>query len=72
MTLIAAVEAYRLTGWESTHKCIMDLYSDFQKVAEASRKVQLSRFIVQLIRMILLMIIMMEFRMFNKLMARNW
>ena len=39
MTLIAAVEAYRLTGWESTHKCIVDLYEDFQKVAEANKKV---------------------------------
>lgn len=41
MTLIAAVEAYRLTGWESTHKCIVDLYEDFQKVAEANKKVWL-------------------------------
>lgn len=38
MTLIAAVEAYRLTGWESTYNCVMDLYHDFQKVADASKK----------------------------------
>jgi hypothetical protein len=39
MTVIAAVEAYRLTGWESTQKCLVDLYTDFQKVADASKKV---------------------------------
>lgn len=38
MTLIAAVEAYRQSGWESTKKCIDDLMSDFQKVAHASAK----------------------------------
>jgi hypothetical protein len=36
--LIAAVEAYRSTGWESTLKCITDLYTDFNAVAEASKK----------------------------------
>jgi hypothetical protein len=39
MTLIAAVEAYRQTGWESTYNCVMDLYHDFQKVRAASQKV---------------------------------
>jgi hypothetical protein len=40
MTVIAAVEAYRLTGWESTQKCLVDLYHDFLKVADASKKVE--------------------------------
>lgn len=39
MTLIAAVEAYRLTGWESTYQCLHDLYIDLQKVIEANQKV---------------------------------
>eukprot|EP00604_Paraphysomonas_vestita_P001877 CAMPEP_0174821670 /NCGR_PEP_ID=MMETSP1107-20130205/9172_1 /TAXON_ID=36770 /ORGANISM="Paraphysomonas vestita, Strain GFlagA" /LENGTH=244 /DNA_ID=CAMNT_0016038953 /DNA_START=313 /DNA_END=1047 /DNA_ORIENTATION=+ len=38
MTLIAAVEAYRLTGWESTYQCLHDLYIDLQKVIEANQK----------------------------------
>jgi hypothetical protein len=38
MTLIAAVEAYRQSGWESTKKCIDDLMDDFKKVADASAK----------------------------------
>jgi len=38
MTLIAAFEAYRQCGWESTKKCIDDLLLDFQKVAEANAK----------------------------------
>lgn len=38
MTLIAAVEAYRMTGWQSTHQCILDLYTDLQKVLIANQK----------------------------------
>jgi len=38
MTLIAAFEAYRQSGWDATKKCIDDLMSDFQKVAEANAK----------------------------------
>jgi len=38
MTLIAAVEAYRMTGWESTHQCVLDLYTDLQKVLIANQK----------------------------------
>ncbi len=40
MTLIAAVEAYRMTGWESTHQCVLDLYADLQKVLIANQKVK--------------------------------
>ena len=38
MTLIAAVEAYRMTGWDSTQKCLVDLYRDFQNVYAANKK----------------------------------
>ena len=38
MTLIAAFEAYRQSGWDATKKCIDDLVSDFKKVAEANAK----------------------------------
>ncbi len=39
MTLIAAIEAYRMVGWESTYKCLRDLYVDFKAVYEANAKV---------------------------------
>jgi len=33
--LIAAVEAYRLSGWDLTRKCINDLYRNYRDVVEA-------------------------------------
>lgn len=38
LTLIAAVEAYKMVGYESTAECVRQLYEDFQKVAAASKK----------------------------------
>lgn len=38
MLTIAAVEAYRACGWETTYKCLVDLNKDFDAVVEASRK----------------------------------
>lgn len=38
MTLIAAVEAYRMVGWESSYHCICSLYEDFQRLAVANSK----------------------------------
>jgi hypothetical protein len=38
LTLIAAVEAYRMCGYESTMICVNQLIEDFQKVADASKK----------------------------------
>jgi hypothetical protein len=38
MTLIAAFEAYRQSGWDATKKCIDDLLEDFEKVAKANAK----------------------------------
>jgi len=38
MTLIAAVEAYRLVGWESSYKCLLDLYRDLEAVVHANAK----------------------------------
>ena len=35
---IAAVEAYRACGWETTYKCLVDLKKDFDAVVEASKK----------------------------------
>ena len=42
MTLIAAVEAYRTTGWESTYECLTHLYTDFCAIIEANKKVPAS------------------------------
>jgi hypothetical protein len=39
MTLIAAVEAYRMCGWESSAECISMLYRDFQAIKAANDKV---------------------------------
>jgi hypothetical protein len=39
MTLIAAVEAYRMVGWESSYHCILTLYEDFEKLRIANEKV---------------------------------
>jgi len=33
--LIAAIEAFRLTGWETTRDCCQSLYDDYKKVKEA-------------------------------------
>ncbi len=38
LTLIAAVEAYRMCGYETTMACINNLIEDFQKVADANKK----------------------------------
>lgn len=38
LTLIAAVEAYRLTGWKSTAACVEALLDDFQKLKLANEK----------------------------------
>lgn len=38
MTLIAAVEAYRMVGWESSYKCIVSLYEDFEALRVANEK----------------------------------
>lgn len=38
LTLIAAVEAYRIIGWQSTYKCIKDLYDDFLKFYEVNKE----------------------------------
>lgn len=36
MTLIAAVEAFRICGWDRTKKCLEKLYENYLKVKEAS------------------------------------
>eukprot|EP00298_Acanthocystis_sp_HF-20_P011523 c19437_g2_i1.p1 GENE.c19437_g2_i1~~c19437_g2_i1.p1 ORF type:complete len:351 (-),score=129.09 c19437_g2_i1:103-1155(-) len=36
--LIAAVEAFRLTGWETTRDCALSLYDDYKNVKEAHLK----------------------------------
>ena len=36
--LIAAVEAYRISGWEMTEKCLKDLYRNYMAVKEAEKK----------------------------------
>lgn len=36
--LIAAAEAYRVTGWETTRACALELYKDLYAVKEASKK----------------------------------
>lgn len=38
LTVIAAVEAYRMCGYETTSSCIKILYDDFAKVVEANKK----------------------------------
>jgi len=38
LTLIAAVEAYRMCGYETTLKCINNLVEDFTKVIEVNKK----------------------------------
>jgi hypothetical protein len=38
MTVIAAVEAYKLVGWESSHRCIVSLCEDFQALRAANEK----------------------------------
>jgi hypothetical protein len=38
MTLIAAVEAYKMVGYESSLKCIRDLNDDFNKFLQASKQ----------------------------------
>jgi len=38
LTLIAAVEAYRICGYETTLNCINTLISDFEKVVQANKK----------------------------------
>jgi hypothetical protein len=40
MTLIAAVEAYRMCGWESSAECLSMLYRDFQAIKDANDKVK--------------------------------
>mmetsp|Transcript_22298 Transcript_22298/g.31179 ORF Transcript_22298/g.31179 Transcript_22298/m.31179 type:complete len:385 (-) Transcript_22298:189-1343(-) len=35
MFLIAAVEAYRISGWEKTQKCMRDLYRNYSELVEA-------------------------------------
>lgn len=38
LTLIAAVEAFKMCGYESTMRCVNNLIDDMKKVAEASKK----------------------------------
>lgn len=38
MTVIAAVEAYRMVGWESSYKCLCELYEDFSAIRDANSK----------------------------------
>jgi len=38
MFLIAAVEAYRISGWELTEKCLKDLYRNYANAAAADAK----------------------------------
>ena len=38
LTLIAAVEAYRMCGYETTFNCLKSLYDDFNKILEANKK----------------------------------
>lgn len=38
MTLIACIEAYRISGWEATQEALKVLYSDYCRVKEASDK----------------------------------
>lgn len=38
LTLIAAVEAYRMCGYETTFNCIKSLIDDFNKIVEANKK----------------------------------
>ena len=86
MTLIAAVEAYRLTGWESTYKCLHELYLDLMQVVEANKKVCYSFFLYSsftttrrnrtesdelLFRMMLLIKMEMELLMSYKLHQQN-
>ncbi len=73
MTLIAAVEAYRMTGWEATHQCVLDLYADLQKVLVANQKVNLLfRILLTSIRMMPVTTTMMVFQMSNRLMQKTW
>ena len=37
VTLIAAIEAYRMCGWEQSHQCIKDLSTDFKKFQEDNK-----------------------------------
>jgi len=36
-TIFAAIEAYKLCGWENTRKCFKVIYDDFQGVLKASK-----------------------------------
>jgi hypothetical protein len=38
LTLIAAVEAYRMVGFDATYNCIVMLIEDFKKIVEATKK----------------------------------
>lgn len=38
LTLIAAVEAYRMVGYETTLQCLKDLYDDFNKFLAANKE----------------------------------
>lgn len=38
LTLIAAIEAYKMCGYETTLNCINNLIDDFKKVADANKK----------------------------------
>jgi hypothetical protein len=38
LTLIAAVEAYKMVGYESSLLCISNLMEDFKKVVAANKK----------------------------------
>lgn len=38
VTLIAAVEAYRMCGYETSVRCVTDIYEDFEKFIEANKE----------------------------------
>jgi hypothetical protein len=38
LTLIAAIEAYKMCGYETTLNCINNLIADFKKVADVNKK----------------------------------
>lgn len=38
MLTIACVEAYRISGWDTTRRCLIDIYANYIRVKEASAK----------------------------------
>ena len=37
MTIIACVEAYRITGWQHTRDCLIILWEDYKRVAKGAQ-----------------------------------